>query len=603
MKKIFRNLILTALLIVGCTVGSENVHNSNSLYKTASDPFILNNLIASTATTETKSGVHIIIIFDKSKLSLLDPTTSLNLSASFVNASDSKNLDISQKNFTVSVKEAKTKNIEFDVTSKYILYEDPNTIKIQYIINGCVQTEVSSFKIYTVADLISISKTESLESASIMLNIAQDLVDKLNPEDIVQIELHFLDPSQEQLFYMSQHKFTLKVKDINSSKIKISIAKDYPIIIEDEILKLYVTFNGHIQKADANIHLPNWHSIFVTPQIDETDNIVSSSYRNHQYVAFQDFSDSSGRLSVLEFNKTNNQWQILGRKQFSYGRVNNISLAIDNNGIPYVSFVNESCDGKAYVMYYNTIKQDWDYKGEAISNGLATYTSIAIDRNNNTPYIAFSDHFNNSYGSAKVVFYDNESQSWQTLGSPIGRDNTEFLSLAISPAGDIFLAFNAYGFYLGRTTVVGYDKQTNSWKLVGNAAISKGVGNYNKLAINSQNQLYLMFSDLGNDGKSIVTIYDKKSNYWYTLDDSSTSDNFSIDNDISISADNIYISFIELGNNKKLRIMYYNYYVHKWVDINSPEFINAEHASISTNDEGRPYVAFSSKQKLNIISK
>jgi hypothetical protein len=75
------------------------------------------------------------------------------------------------------------------------------------------------------------------------------------------------------------------------------------------------------------------------------------------------------------------------------------SIAIDANDTAYAAFDH----GKALVRRFNAVSDAWESVGlEDFSAGNIAYISIAIDKNTNTPYVAFRDTSN---GNGIVMVY------------------------------------------------------------------------------------------------------------------------------------------------------------------------------------------------------
>lgn len=110
---------------------------------------------------------------------------------------------------------------------------------------------------------------------------------------------------------------------------------------------------------------------------------------NIPYVVYRE-RDSSNKAVVKKYD--GNKWVIVGGKAVSNGPVLEPRIAIDGNDVPYVVYDDGSDSGKAKVVRYEGSK--WVNVGsstDSASVGAIRYNSIAID-DNNIPYIAYLDH-------------------------------------------------------------------------------------------------------------------------------------------------------------------------------------------------------------------
>ena len=85
-------------------------------------------------------------------------------------------------------------------------------------------------------------------------------------------------------------------------------------------------------------------------------------------------------------------WVAVGKVGFSAGIAQDLSIAIDGNGTPYVAYMDKANGFKATVKKYNG--SNWITVGTVgFSAADASNTSIAID-GNGIPYVAYMDNGN-----------------------------------------------------------------------------------------------------------------------------------------------------------------------------------------------------------------
>jgi hypothetical protein len=241
------------------------------------------------------------------------------------------------------------------------------------------------------------------------------------------------------------------------------------------------------------------------------------------YVAYSDWSQPHYNVTVEKYTGAN--WVDVGNAGFSKGAANCTSLAVDNNGTPYVAYDDEANsedngNGPATVMKLDG--STWVNVGTADFSGTdpdqsdcndTLYESLAID-NNGTPYVAYQDGTN---GPATVAEYtDAGTTGWQLLG---GRGFTSGHNFGISNGfaavyeslyisnGTPYLAYNGYnvnGTASDSINVVEYNSVSSSWQDVGSTAPDSGA--YISLYV-SNGTPYVAFKD-GTDGHKATVIED-----------------------------------------------------------------------------------------------
>jgi hypothetical protein len=206
---------------------------------------------------------------------------------------------------------------------------------------------------------------------------------------------------------------------------------------------------------------------------------------------------------------TNDQWQTIGNFSYSQYFMIDPSLAIDNNGFPYIVYTDNTFAGMGGVSVMKYNGNGWGYLGkQGFSNyGFTSHycsdKSLTIDKNN-VPYVVFSDP--GVYNHATVMKFD--GGVWITIGYDMS------LTPAISP--QIHVDSNCvpyvvdFSFYdTNNFQVKMYDGI--KWQSVGYVDYSsyyQGYGNtYVVFSIDPSGIPYLFFSDSANSGKATVISY------------------------------------------------------------------------------------------------
>lgn len=102
---------------------------------------------------------------------------------------------------------------------------------------------------------------------------------------------------------------------------------------------------------------------------------------------------NSYKASVLKFNGTS--WVPVGSYGFTQSTVSEISIAIDTNLTPYVVFKDDAVQNKTSVMKFDG--NGWVYVGGAgIANLTQNTSTNIVIAPNNTPYVAITDYLTNN---------------------------------------------------------------------------------------------------------------------------------------------------------------------------------------------------------------
>lgn len=169
----------------------------------------------------------------------------------------------------------------------------------------------------------------------------------------------------------------------------------YVNIMSDNDNNVYVAYRDHSLGYKAcvkkwNSAASTWdyvgNAAFSDGPADKLDFKLDNN--NTPYVAFKD--ESGGyKLSVMKFDGT--AWVYVGGRSSSPGIVSSmLSLDIDNNNVPYVTYINESASNKASMLKFED--GVWKSVGDAtFSQGEVSYLDMTIDTQG-SPYVTYRDH-------------------------------------------------------------------------------------------------------------------------------------------------------------------------------------------------------------------
>jgi len=325
----------------------------------------------------------------------------------------------------------------------------------------------------------------------------------------------------------------------------------------------------------------SWHTVgtagFSTGRVDDISLAIDST--GTPYIAYEDWANG-GKATVMKY--TGGSWQTVGMAGFSAGLACFVSLAIDSMGTPYVAYEDYGNASKATVMKYTG--GSWQTVGTAgFSLGQAAYASLAIDRTG-TPYVAYQD---GSYAMATVMKYTDGS--WQMVGTAgFSAGRVREISLAIDSRGAPYVAYedwaNSY-----KATVMKYTGR--SWQTVGTAGFSAGRIWYTSLAIDSTGTPYVAYEDYGNANKATVMKYTCGS--WQTVGTAGFSTGRAAD--ISLAIDSTGTPYIAYEDNADgLNTVVMKYAGRSWHTVGTAGFSlnGAFSTSLAIDSMGIPYAAY-----------
>jgi hypothetical protein len=317
-----------------------------------------------------------------------------------------------------------------------------------------------------------------------------------------------------------------------------------------------------------------------TPRFTPQKAGIASLAFDQSGTAFVAFEDSLGVL-VMKYTGTN--WVNVGPLvNTSIG--NWIDLAIDGNGIPYVSFCDSGVYGK--LMKYNGTK--WEQQGGSFLNTGLQSCSMAIDKFN-VPYVTFSDLANNDH--VTVQKYMN---GWVTVGKP---GCSTFASAGTAMALDPitgkpwFVYFDKN--YFEYPYVMSFDG--TAWKTEGPIGIDNGETGPPSLAIDTSNIPYIAFADYEN--KKHISVFKFMDTAWVNVGPAHfIAQHAGFDKvDLKIDQHNTpFIAFTDSAPGAKVTVMKYT--DTNWVNVGNKAFSSnsAESISLAVDKNSTPYVSFSS---------
>jgi hypothetical protein len=318
------------------------------------------------------------------------------------------------------------------------------------------------------------------------------------------------------------------------------------------------------------------------------------------YLVCSMYDFNMGRALVKSYDKSTQQWNMVGDIALSNGIAQYTSIAISPNGVPYITFADQGNDGKAKVMAYDKSVNHWRVVGNAgISVGSSQYNNIATTPDGKVE-IVFKDA--GSSNKATALYFDNISHSWKPLSSNlalISEGEANHISLTLNKDGLPYVAYSDNSTKSKQITVTGYTPP--SWHYVGQKDIP-GSAVAKMLAVAPDNTPYIVFNDTSNGNKVTVMSYNTNMNQWEYVGSKGISPGNGVFPNITIGVDGtVYIAFDDVTNNYKTTVMSYNKSSNQW-SIVGQRYITtnvANFSDIKATKDGSLYIAINTYFEIN----
>lgn len=284
-------------------------------------------------------------------------------------------------------------------------------------------------------------------------------------------------------------------------------------------------------------------------------------------------------LAVI--SSTSAQWSIVGSAGLSSSVANYTVMAVDNNGIPYIAYSDNSVGNKLSVRKYNS---GWSTVGSTgVSSSSVSHISMAIDGSNNI-YVSYRD--DNVSGKVTVLKYN--GSSWSTMGSAgISDGSSFFTSIATTSGGTVYVAYqdNTVG---GKISVKKWSG--SSWSYVGSKGFTSSQADYVKLGIDGSGNIGVAYRD-NNTQKARAMYFNGSS--WSDLGQTGISSGSIGSMAIAIDGNNVpYIAYKDNNNSSKATVQKFN--GSSWVVVGSAGFTanQVDGIDLAIDGNNTPYIAF-----------
>lgn len=276
---------------------------------------------------------------------------------------------------------------------------------------------------------------------------------------------------------------------------------------------------------------------------------ITQDHNNVPYIAYVEPAVDTGEPKIVIAKYYNEQWVQVGDTQALIYNIQAQNI-IDFNAAnePFIVFSDKAIQGKISVKKYNGLS--WDYVGGStgISAATSNHYSIKIDRSD-VPYIIYEDPNQLSRLTIKT-FVDG---TWENVGEE------------------------------------GFDG--SHWSDV-ESEFSQRIGS--TLLIDNNNQLFVVYKDYEHRGR--VGVKHFINDRWKNISGEGLSVGIPSDIKATINNDELIILYKDTDLNNRLSAKKYSN--GKWISLGADGFSAAsvDYASVSVNDEGIPYVAYTESE-------
>jgi hypothetical protein len=290
-------------------------------------------------------------------------------------------------------------------------------------------------------------------------------------------------------------------------------------------------------------------------------------------------------LDCNDHDGNNAQWNVTGAPAISAGIASFTSVAVNPmTGMPYVAYQDFTNGGKVTVMRFDGT--GWVTVGTSgFSAGSAGYVSMAFDASG-TPYVVYEDAAN-SYRTTVMRF---NGTSWASVGTAGFSTawGANYTDIVVSPTGTPYIVFEDYGASTS-ATVKRYNGTT--WVDVGAAGFTGGQAEYTTIAMSANGTPYVAFRDGANGYKATVMRFDGSS--WVHVGTPGMSVGEARFTEIAVTPSGTpYIVYKDMGMEGKAVVKKFN--GTSWVDVGSGSVSagGAFYTGIIVDATEKPYVVY-----------
>ena len=291
-------------------------------------------------------------------------------------------------------------------------------------------------------------------------------------------------------------------------------------------------------------------------------------------------------------------WQYVGNAAFTPIYANEVAMAIDPLGNPYVALHDGEHDGKTSVMKFDGTA--WMTVGNSnFSTYQGTFLSIAFNASG-IPYVAYADGMYGNHGTINVRKLD--GGTWVAVGeTALTNSDGSSTAIAFDLTGTPYLAY-ADGLLYSKITVLKFNGTT--WIPVGTSGFSTGAASSVKLMFSPSGTPYVTYTDAGNGYAGTVMKFDGAS--WIPVGGTGVIEGAVYSSlSLDINAAGVpYVAYADDLHSDKITVKKFN--GSAWVVVGSEGFspANINYMELSIDTAGVPYVAYadvSDGEKITVV--
>lgn len=282
-------------------------------------------------------------------------------------------------------------------------------------------------------------------------------------------------------------------------------------------------------------------------------------------------------------------WSTVGKKSITDSSSFSLAMVMDNNGIPYIAYSNES-SGKITVSKF--IDNKWIDLGNAgYTDAFISPGALAIDGSGNL-YIGYIENAD----SMRLMIKKYNGSDWVTIGPSLIRSSQYFIKILIDmnevphimfmPEGDAVIP--AVLKYNGSEWISLGEKYS------GNSVYISNIGEFPGFALDTNNNPYIAFSDYKNSNKTTVITFDGTE--WVPVGAEGFSPNFAFFPSLTIDAGGTqYIAFVDGAKLFKASVMKFNGISWEYVGAAGFSESVTKWTEIAIDGNGTLYVGFADR--------
>jgi len=202
-----------------------------------------------------------------------------------------------------------------------------------------------------------------------------------------------------------------------------------------------------------------WETVSESPELAEQPHYTSFDFDNERlFIAFADQGVANGnKITVWKYES--GIWSVVGQPGFSIGNAYPIILKVDN-GIPWLAYEDWALGRAGIVKKFDG--NTWQNVGGQVFDG-DPHGKMDFTVSNGIPYIAHSDSSTQNW--INVLKFD--GTDWSNVGPSIFTENTYFLKLAIDSENQKpYLLYEDYDTTFWGLSALSFDG--TAWGYVGN---------------------------------------------------------------------------------------------------------------------------------------